>query len=90
MDALGASATEGEAPDSTWSWRLSVLPSGGTRLITRMKQHYRGKTPRLASFNLVLMEFGDFAMERRIHGVKRRADQTPSDLKPSLEVRDHS
>jgi hypothetical protein len=67
---------EGERPDSTWSWRLDVLSAGGTRLVTRMKQDYRWETPRLALFNLVLMEFGDFAMERRmLRGIKVRAER---------------
>jgi hypothetical protein len=63
-------------PDSTWSWRLDMLPTGETRLVTRMKQDYRWKTPGLALFNLVLMEFGDFAMERRmLKGIKVRAER---------------
>jgi hypothetical protein len=67
---------EGETPDSTWSWQLTALPNGGTRLVTRMKQEYRWKTPGLAAFNLVLMEFGDFAMERRmLKGIKARAER---------------
>lgn len=65
----------GEEPDSTWSWRLTPLPGGGTRLVTRMKQDYRWETPRLALFNAWLMEFGDFAMERRmLQGIKARAE----------------
>lgn len=64
-----------EKPDSTWTWRLSPLPTGGTRLVTRMKQDYRWRTPGLAIFNFVLMEMGDFAMERRmLKGIKRRAE----------------
>jgi hypothetical protein len=67
---------EDDPPDSTWSWRLTALPGGQTRLVTRMKQDYRWQTPRLAAFNLVLMEFGDFAMERRmLKGIKIRAEQ---------------
>jgi hypothetical protein len=66
---------EDERPDSTWSWRLTASPDGGTRLLTRMKQDYRWETPGLAAFNLVLMEFGDFAMERRmLKGIKVRAE----------------
>jgi len=66
---------EDEAPDSTWSWRLDALATGKTRLVTRMKQDYRWETPRLALFNLILMEFGDFAMERRmLNGIKVRAE----------------
>jgi hypothetical protein len=71
---------EGERPDSTWSWRLDTSPNGGTRLVTRMKQDYRWETPRLALFNLVLMEFGDFAMERRmLRGIKVRAERPGPD-----------
>lgn len=67
---------EGEEPDSTWSWRLDEPATGGTRLVTRMKQDYRWQTPRLALFNLVLMEFGDFAMERRmLKGINVRAER---------------
>jgi hypothetical protein len=67
---------ENDESDSTWSWRLGELPTGGTRLVTRMKQDYRWQTPRLAMFNLILMEFGDFAMERRmLKGIKVRAER---------------
>lgn len=64
-----------ERPDSTWTWRLTALPDGGTRLVTRMKQDYRWETPGLAFFNFILMEMGDLAMERRmLIGIKRRAE----------------
>ena len=67
---------ENEEPDSTWSWRLDELATGGARLVTRMKQDYRWETPGLALFNLVLMECGDFATERRmLKGIKVRADR---------------
>jgi hypothetical protein len=68
-----------EAPDSTWSWRLVKQPGSRTRLVTRMKQDYRWQTPPLAAFNLWLMEFGDFAMERKmLKGIKRRAEGAAS------------
>lgn len=67
---------ENEQPDSTWSWQLQRLPNDNTRFITRMKQNYRWQTPRLAMFNLILMEFGDFAMERKmLKGIKTRAER---------------
>jgi hypothetical protein len=48
-----------EKPDSTWAWRLTTQPDGGTRLVTRLKQRYR---PRLsAAFRVPLLEFGDFS-----------------------------
>jgi len=66
---------ENEEPDSTWTWRLTPLPGGRTRLATRMKQDYGWETPSLAAFNLILMEFADFAMERRmLKGIKTRAE----------------
>jgi hypothetical protein len=78
---------EKEDPDSTWSWRLTRLPTERTRLVTRMKQDYRWQTPRLAMFNLVLMEFGDFAMERRmLKGIKVRAERMRSDAPPPIDV----
>jgi hypothetical protein len=67
---------DGDGPDSTWSWRLQELPTGATRLVTRMKQDYRWETPGLALFNLCLMELGDFAMERRmLRGIRVRAER---------------
>jgi hypothetical protein len=70
----------GETPDSTWSWRLVEQPGSRTRLLTRMKQDYRWQTLPLAAFNLWLMEFGDFAMERKmLKGIKRRAEGAVAD-----------
>jgi hypothetical protein len=36
---------EGEVPDSIWSWKLTLLPGGQTRLVTRMKKDYRWHPP---------------------------------------------
>jgi hypothetical protein len=75
---------ENEEPDSTWSWRLDERATGRTRLVTRMKQDYRWETPGLALFNLVLMEFGDFAMERRmLKGIKVRAERLRQATSPA-------
>jgi hypothetical protein len=60
-------------PDSSWSWTLSVLPRGRTRLVTRLKQRYR-PTP-AALITVILAEFGDFPMMRKmLFGIKRRAE----------------
>lgn len=68
-----------DKPDSTWAWRLDALPSGGTRLITRLKQRYQWESPALAIFTLVLLEFGDFPMMRRVlSGIKSRAERASS------------
>jgi hypothetical protein len=57
-------------PDSTWSWTLRPLPEDRTRLITRLKQRYR-----LTPITVILVEFGDFAMMRKmLLDIKRRAE----------------
>ena len=67
-----------EKPDSTWSWKLVLLDGDRTRLITRLKQRYAGESPASAISALVLLEFGDFAMIRRVRkGIKARAENWP-------------
>ena len=68
-----------EKPDSTWAWKLVALPDGGTRLITRLKQRYQWESPAMAIFTLILLEFGDFPMMRRVlTGIKARAERAHS------------
>lgn len=63
-------------PDSTWSWTLTPLPGGRTRLVTRLKQRYQWESPGMAVFTLVLLEMGDFPMMRRmLPGIKERAER---------------
>ncbi len=65
-----------EKPESTWAWKLVALPAGGTRLITRLKQRYQWESPGMALFTLVLLEFGDFPMMRRVlRGIRDRAER---------------
>ena len=65
-----------EKPDSTWAWKLLPLEGGRTRLISRLKQRYAWEAPASAIFSLVLLEFGDFPMMRRVmKGIKARAEQ---------------
>jgi hypothetical protein len=65
-----------EKPDSTWAWKLIELEGGRTRLICRVKQHLRWGKPGVAVVTLVLMEFGDFPMMRRVlKGIKVRAER---------------
>ena len=61
-------------PDSTWSWRLE--PEGdGTRLVTRLRVVYDWHKPSMALLSVFLIEFGDFAMMRRmLKGIRRRAE----------------
>ncbi len=72
-------------PDSTWAWRLTPTDEGGTRLITRIHAVYDWQHPLTAVFGVVLMEFGDFAMLRRmLRGIKTRAESlvAPSPHRP--------
>jgi hypothetical protein len=63
-------------PDSTWSWRLVPLEGGRTRVITRLKQRYAWETPVPAFLTMILLEFGDFPMMRRVlKGIKVRAER---------------
>jgi uncharacterized protein YndB with AHSA1/START domain len=65
-----------EKPDSTWAWKLIPLHAGRTRLISRLKARYAWEKPGTAIFTLVLLEFGDFPMMRRVlKGIKVRAER---------------
>jgi hypothetical protein len=64
-------------PDSTWAWRLAPA-THGTRLVTRVRAVYDWRHPMSALLALLLMEFGDFAMQRRmLRGIKARAEANP-------------
>jgi len=66
-----------EQPGSTWVWTLTATPDGATRLVTRLRILYDWRHPVGALFSLVLNEFGDFPMMRRmLLGLKRRAEAT--------------
>jgi hypothetical protein len=72
-------------PDSTWSWRLVPLDGGRTRVVTRLKQRYPWEKPGSAVFTLVLLEFGDFPMMRRVlRGIKVRAERTARSHAPGF------
>jgi hypothetical protein len=62
-------------PDSTWVWRLTDTGHGTTRLVTRVHAGYQWSRPLSALRSVFLMEFGDFAMMRRmLRGIKERAE----------------
>ena len=62
-------------PDSTWAWNLTPTRGGGTRLVNRVRAHRDWGHPLGAALGMVLMEFGDFAMMRRmLLGIKERAE----------------
>ena len=62
-------------PDSTWAWSLTPAGPGGTRLVTRIRARYDWRHPLAGLTALLLMEFGDFAMLRRmLRGIRTRAE----------------
>ncbi len=64
-------------PDSTWAWSLTQTETGGTRLVTRIRARYDWQHPVPALAALLLMQFGDFAMLRRmLRGIRARAAGT--------------
>ena len=64
-------------PDSSWTWLLTPLDGGHTRLVTRLKERYPWRaSPGLALLTVVLFEFGDFPMMRKLLlGIRQRAEQ---------------
>ena len=65
-------------PDSTWVCRLTPLHGDQTRLLTRIHARYDWRHPLAALGAVILMEFGDFAMLRRmLRGIKARAELSP-------------
>jgi hypothetical protein len=61
-------------PTSSWSWQLLPLPDGRTRLVTRLHAFYDWHRPGTA-LGVLLMEFGDFPMMRRmLRGIRERAE----------------
>jgi hypothetical protein len=70
-------------PDSTWSWQLTPIGNHGTRLVTRVHASRDWRRPLSALFGVVLMEFGDFAMQRRmLRGIKTRAEALAREAQP--------
>ena len=64
-------------PDGTWAWTLTDI-GGHTRLVTRLRILYRWHRPADALFSLVLNEFGDFPMMRKmLRTLKQRAEAGP-------------
>jgi hypothetical protein len=62
-------------PDSTWAWQLTAADGGGTRLVTRIHTVDDWRNPLTALLGVLLMEFADFAMLRRmLRGIKARAE----------------
>jgi hypothetical protein len=75
-------------PHSTWAWKLVLLEGGRTRLLTRLKDRYEWRSsPGNALLTLILFEFGDFPMMRKLLlGVKRRAERLAASESAPLHV----
>jgi hypothetical protein len=74
-------------PHSTWSWQLTPVDGGRTRLVTRLKENYEWRSPELALLTLVLFELGDFPMMRKLLvGIRRRADQLAAQHMTKMEA----
>jgi hypothetical protein len=68
-------------PDSTWVWQLTPTDDNGTRLVTRIHAVYDWRHPLTAVLGVLIMEFGDFAMNRRmLRGIKARAESLAADV----------
>jgi hypothetical protein len=64
-------------PDSSWVWQLTPTDDGGTRLVSRVHAARDWRQPGMALLGVLLMEFGDFAMFRRmLLGIKERAESS--------------
>lgn len=64
-----------QQPLSTWVWTLSELPGGRTRLVTRLRIHLDWNHRAISLFSVVLNEFGDYPMMRRmLLGIRKRAE----------------
>jgi hypothetical protein len=62
-------------PLSSWSWQLSACPDERTRLVTRLRIRLDWHHPVISLFSVVLNEFGDFPMMRRmLLGIRGRAE----------------
>jgi hypothetical protein len=69
--------------EATWYWGLYPQDDSQTRLITRVRMHYRWLSPAIL-FSL-LVEFTDIVMMRKcMLGIKQRAEQT------SVQVPEHA
>ena len=54
---------------------VTPLPGGRTRLVTRLRIHLDWRHPLISLLTVVLNEFGDFAMMRRmLLGIRDRAE----------------
>jgi hypothetical protein len=67
-------------PDAAWVWQLTPDGAGRTRLVTRNHTRHDWSRPSAALLSAFLMEFGDYAMMRRmLLGLRDRAEALAAD-----------
>lgn len=75
---------------STWSWKLIPIDEESTRLIIRLKCHYRWARPTIVT-DLILMEIGDYPMMRKLMlGIKKRAERSRGQITEASSRKDLS
>ena len=70
-------------PDSTWAWRLTPTDTGGTRLVTRIRATHDRRHLGSWLSSLLLLELGDYAMQRRMLLHLRERAERPVDVRAS-------
>jgi len=74
--------------EATWYWGLYPQDDSQTRLITRVRLHYRWTKPSIL-FSL-LVEFTDIAMMRKcMLGIKQRAERASSQTPQPIGATEH-
>ena len=72
-------------PDSSWAWALTAIDGDRTRLVTRLRQRYRLRISTILT--VILSEFGDFAMMRKmLRGIRRRAERSRTSPFSAVQV----
>ena len=65
-----------QKPDSTWAWKLTRVEGRRTRVVTRLLAVYDWSHPASGVLSLILLEWGDFAMMRKLLlGIRERAER---------------
>ena len=67
-------------PDSTWVWRLTPTEEGGTRLVTRIRAVHDRRHWGAWLSSLLLLEVGDYPMQRRMLLHLRERAERPVDI----------
>ena len=72
-----------QKPDSTWAWSLTVTDSGDTRLVTRIRATHDRRHLGSWLASVLLLELGDYAMQRRMLLHLRERAERPVDIRAS-------